>query len=205
MNIPGSLVFGGYDRSRVCGPSNLEINVPFSLLILTLTSPIVDSDTPYFPCKAYFPPSSAPEYHVGRAFRQAAFIGMNWNPIPTKWWLAQAPRPQALQSSITGIDNCSTEIPSIADASLLAESWKGIWTPFPSGDSHCTVSLSFGLSTAGIAGVAAAFDIVGLALLGVAISWLCCTGRRVPSKKKSVAPVCNTTTDYLVGKPELEA
>ena len=109
---------------------NLTIRVPFALLNLTLTPPLVNTATPYFPCKSFAPPKS-PHYHLGRAFLQAAFIGMNWHN--SKWWMAQAPGPQALPSNITSLQNSSETITAIAGQSLWASSWDGFWTPLPGG------------------------------------------------------------------------
>jgi len=209
INSPAYLQF---TFERVGGQSNLEINVPFSLLNLTLTSPITDSDTPYFPCKAYVPSASAPEFHLGRAFLQAAFIGMNWDIIPTRWWLAQAPGPQAVQPSVTAIVNGTTEISPVADASLWTESWNGIWTPLPtSANSSSTSSASpnrnsnienGGLSTGAIAGIAVACGIVGLVLLGFVLFWFYRGGRRSPQMTSSPA---YTAHSEPVSKPELDS
>jgi hypothetical protein len=209
INSPAYLQF---TFERVGGQSNLEINVPFSLLNLTLTSPITDSDTPYFPCKAYVPSSSAPEFHLGRAFLQAAFIGMNWDIIPTKWWLAQAPGPQAVQPSVTTIVNSTTEISPVADASLWTESWNGIWTPLPtSANSSSTSSASpnrnsnienGGLSTGARAGIAVACGVVGLVLLGFVLFWFYRRGRRSPQMTSSPAYTANSEP---ISKPELDS
>jgi hypothetical protein len=112
-------------------PGNMTINVPFSLLNLTLTPPLAEAPTQYFPCKSYTPsgPNSEPynEYHLGRAFLQAAFIGMNWHE--NIWWMAQAPGPKHLAPFTVALDNSTTSIQS-NDASLSwFETWGGILTP----------------------------------------------------------------------------
>ena len=54
---------------------NLTIKVPFQLLNLTLQAPLMSQDTQYFPCQ----PTQGSRYSnsLGRAFLQAAFIGVN--------------------------------------------------------------------------------------------------------------------------------
>ena len=69
------------------GAGNLTIKVPFKLLNLTLDAPIVSTPQPYFPC---YPLVSADnEFVLGRAFLQAALIGVNWESA--KWFIGQAP------------------------------------------------------------------------------------------------------------------
>jgi hypothetical protein len=73
---------------------NITINVPFSLLNLTLTSPLVNIPTPYFPCNPVGYGKVYPQYTLGRAFLQAAFVGVNWQFDGLgNWFLAQAPGP----------------------------------------------------------------------------------------------------------------
>ena len=66
---------------------NLTIKVPFQLLNLTLDAPIVSTPQQYFPCR----PSNTADnrYYFGKAFLQAAYIGINWEN--KKWFLGQAP------------------------------------------------------------------------------------------------------------------
>ncbi|RMZ73479.1 aspartic-type endopeptidase [Pyrenophora seminiperda CCB06] len=113
---------------------NVTIKVPFSLLNLTLSSPITQNPVPYFPCQAYEPSSSAVPYILGRAFLQAAFIGRNWNRQVS--WLGQAPGPGL---SRNGLGNVMVDIADgdvdlrdvFMNAELFMESWAGYWTVLP--------------------------------------------------------------------------
>ena len=118
---------------RSGGASDLSINVPFALLNLTLSSPLADPPVPYFPCKAYTPPGAAGtatgDYHLGRAFLQAAFLGAHWTN--GQFWLAQAPGPGALTPSITSITNSTSTIDTFTDQGLWNSSWSQYWSPVP--------------------------------------------------------------------------
>ncbi|KAF4636541.1 hypothetical protein G7Y89_g1542 [Cudoniella acicularis] len=73
---------------------NFTINVPFRLLNLTLTSPLVTTPTQYFPCKPFQLDGSG--YALGRSFMQATFLGVNWQTGGEgkgSWFLGQAPGP----------------------------------------------------------------------------------------------------------------
>ncbi|KAJ9615311.1 hypothetical protein H2200_001386 [Cladophialophora chaetospira] len=138
---------------------NMTIKVPFALLNLTLTPPLMDDPTQYFPCKSYSPQGpnsqSGNEYHLGRAFLQAAFIGMNWNQ--DIWWMAQAPGPYRLPvpDTIT-ILNSTTELQPGGNSSAWAASWSNILKPLcihgESVSSNCASS-DTGLSTSAKAGI----------------------------------------------------
>lgn len=150
-------------------PGNMTIKVPFALLNLTLTSPLVEVPTQYFPCKSYTPLGSntnaGNEYHLGRAFLQAAFIGMNWNR--NIWWMAQAPGPKQLAQYSVPLDNSTITLASSGDASEWLESWSDILTPLPNAvapNSEADDSRNTGLSTGAKAGIG-----VGVALGVVAI------------------------------------
>ena len=73
---------------------NITIKVPFQLLNLTLTQPIVDQPTAYFPCK----PNPYSNLELGRAFLQAAFLGFEYENNLS--YIAQAPGPDMEQSII---------------------------------------------------------------------------------------------------------
>lgn len=104
---------------------NMTIKVPFALLNLTLASPIISTPTQYFPC---FPGHGATgRFSLGRAFLQAAFVGVNWQTGNGAWFLAQAPGPNipttTAPTSIGASDN--DIISSTAD---WAETWNGFWS-----------------------------------------------------------------------------
>lgn len=111
------------------GPSSttpLSILLPLPLLNLTLTPPLVKTATPYFPCRPFDPPSSSEAgpnaYFLGRAFFQAAFVGMNWEQ--GKFFIAQAPGPNAGASQIVPLD---PEATTVAAAASGIEAWMGSW------------------------------------------------------------------------------
>ena len=159
---------------------NFTINVPFSLLNLTLTAPLTDSPTSYFPCKA----ETQTHYQLGRAFLQAAFVGVNWDGFngSAAWWLAQAPGPTTpTQLQIQAIGNTDTSIP--ASQVDWASTWADTWTPLSdaaaqtsttssasstgsnASNSAVNNAVSSGLSTGAKAGIGVACGIVGLALI----------------------------------------
>ncbi|RAO69775.1 uncharacterized protein BHQ10_005787 [Talaromyces amestolkiae] len=75
----------------------MTIKVPFVLLDLKLESPLVDESTAYFPCMGT---ANGGLNVLGRAFLQAAFVGVNWatkGQEQGNWFLAQAPGPGYLR------------------------------------------------------------------------------------------------------------
>jgi hypothetical protein len=175
---------------------NMTINVPFALLNLTLTAPLTTTPTQYFPCKA----ETEAQYQLGRAFLQAAFVGVNWFGFngSAAWWLAQAPGPTTpTQVNIQAIGNTDTSIP--ASSVDWASTWADTWTPLADSSSATTSgtssptnsagvttdpsnnsSKSSGLSTGAKAGIGVACGIVGLALIIGAIMYFVRRGSNVP-------------------------
>jgi hypothetical protein len=150
---------------------NITINVPFMLLNLTLSAPLTNQPTQYFPCNA----QSYGRYSLGRAFLQAAFIGQNWNTNGNTgvWWLAQAPGPNiSPQSNVQAIQDQDSAISSSSND--WAASWTRTWTPLvgqsaaspsPSSSSAASKSLtSGGLSTGAKAGIGAGVSVCTLAI-----------------------------------------
>ncbi|KAL8727697.1 MAG: hypothetical protein Q9166_005870 [cf. Caloplaca sp. 2 TL-2023] len=114
---------------------NLTIKVPFQLLNLTLEQPLTTTTTPYFPCQ---PPQGfinfgqgPTPYSLGRAFLQAAFIGVNWDQGLGHWYLAQAPGPN------TAINPVPTLFTEDMNGSLIdwSDTWKIHWTALPENNS----------------------------------------------------------------------
>ena len=107
---------------------NLTIKVPFGLLNLTLGPPLVDEPTQYFPCTT---PQNSASYSLGRAFLQAAFIGVDWDQGLGQWFLAQAPGPNTAsipsQKTITDMSLESSD-------NQWADTWRPLWTPLPDPD-----------------------------------------------------------------------
>ncbi|GLA66838.1 hypothetical protein AtubIFM54640_009424 [Aspergillus tubingensis] len=103
----------------------ITIKVPFALLNLTLEAPLVKTPTQYFPCMAT---NSTPV--LGRAFLQAAFIGVNW--LGGKWFLAQAPGPGGsfIVDTVSIGDNDST---ISATTNSWEATWKSTWKAIPAG------------------------------------------------------------------------
>lgn len=165
INSPSYLKF---IFQRPAGRLDIEIKVPFALLNLTLKSPIVDTPTQYFPCRPF--DSDGSEYHLGRAFLQAAFLGMNWGT--SKWWLAQAPGPGSLTSSIASITNGTKSLTTSAPSDFWEESWKQALNDLPnpqsSGSSNKNEERNHSLSGGAIAGAAVGASVGGLSLLGLA-------------------------------------
>ncbi|ELR02107.1 hypothetical protein GMDG_05267 [Pseudogymnoascus destructans 20631-21] len=104
---------------------NITIKVPFSLLNLTLTSPIISTPTLYFPCF----PGLAPRgiFSLGRSFLQAAFIGVNWQTGKGVWYLAQAPGPNT-PTTIAPTAIQPTDNSIISSTTDWADTWSGFWT-----------------------------------------------------------------------------
>lgn len=129
--------------------NDFSIKVPFALLNLTLTPPLVDTEQAYFPCKSYampddVAPESADVYFLGRAFLQAAFVGVNWSKNRGIWWLAQAPGPGAITEYIEGLDNSTEELPPGTDGAKWFDGWKSVLEPLSSGEKETDQSNGHG-------------------------------------------------------------
>lgn len=130
QNITSSPAYMSFTFEKdAANDQNITIKVPFQLLKLTLQEPLVEKNTTYFPC---YPSES---YILGRAFLQAAFIGVNWGNGTGggKWALAQAPGPAigtGNQLSIA-VDDVSVA----ASQNSWEASWDGYWVPLSAEDS----------------------------------------------------------------------
>ena len=106
---------------------NATIKVPFALLNLTLTPPLVSEPTPYFPCRPLDLGNGVPvkSYFLGRAFLQQAFYAIDFSALTN--WLGQAPGPNIPSGEIQGS-------PTGEDASFLypfqrsSMSWERTWS-----------------------------------------------------------------------------
>ncbi|OQD70235.1 hypothetical protein PENDEC_c025G00722 [Penicillium decumbens] len=149
----------------------ITIKVPFALLNLTLEAPLVTTPTQYFPCMGT---DSNPV--LGRAFLQAAFVGVNWSK--GDWFLAQAPGPDS-----SFIENIIIINPSTTSITGSENSWEGTWDSFwtvlSSANSSVNSSTSFpqssssgtpsaGLSTGAKAGVGAGAGVGALVIIAAA-------------------------------------
>jgi hypothetical protein len=151
-------------------------------LNLTLQAPLVDADTPYFPC---MPTSN--NYLLGRSFLQAAFVAVNWGTGEGagNWFLAQAPGPNVPSTpSVTAIEVTDTTVKSSQDS--WEASWSSHWTPLPSSSSISSGTPSGptsgptsdgGLSIGAKAGIGVGCAVVALIILA-AIGFLCIRSRR---------------------------
>ncbi|KAI1382998.1 acid protease [Hypoxylon trugodes] len=165
---------------------NVTISVPFRHLNLTLTAPLVEKATQYFPC--YAGPSKS--YTLGRAFLQDAFVGANWGT--KSWWLAQAPGPNVPAPSVVELQNEDSIKASTND---WKESWSGSWkalspdevgssasvsAPSATVSQDATGAQTTGLSTGAKAGIGVGVGIAGLALIG-AIAFFFLRRRNTPA------------------------
>ncbi|KAJ5452899.1 hypothetical protein N7445_001082 [Penicillium cf. griseofulvum] len=145
---------------------DITIKVPFALLNLTLEAPLVNTPTQYFPCMAT---NSTPA--LGRAFLQAAFVGVNWSK--KSWFLAQAPGPDySYIQNVVDISDSDTAIKSSGNS--WEPTWENTWTvlaPTNSSTTNLTTSTttgSTGLSTGAKAGIGAGCGIAALAAVAAA-------------------------------------
>lgn len=146
----------------ISGPLyNITIKVPFQLLNLTLESPLTSTPTPYFPCKPLDPTHGL--WALGRAFLQAAFVGLDFehNYI----YLAQAPGPamgESVVKAFTPYDGSFwPKKPETNPISEFETSWLPSWTVLegekqpdeqPDEKKPNGVGLRLGLSTGAIVG-----------------------------------------------------
>ncbi|KAL2059834.1 hypothetical protein VTL71DRAFT_9989 [Oculimacula yallundae] len=114
--------------------SIVTISVPFPLLALTLAPPLAPSPAglKYFPCAPLLvgatSANGAPAAILGRAFLQAAFIGVNWSDQSgATWFMAQAPGPNTPgTASIEEISAVKTNI--VQSPNEWIRSWNGGWS-----------------------------------------------------------------------------
>jgi hypothetical protein len=171
---------------------NITIKVPFALLNLTLEAPLVNTPTPYFPCFG-----TEGNYALGRAFFQAAFIGVNYGAGIVgigNWFLAQAPGPGFSQTSVTPIEESASELTGSGDS--WEATWASHWSPLTVSNStsggkatathnsttpvakatspgvKSDVPESEGLSTGARAGIGAACGVAGLVSIALIVWWL---------------------------------
>ncbi|KAL8945934.1 MAG: hypothetical protein Q9222_007600 [Ikaeria aurantiellina] len=146
--------------------ANLTIKIPFQLLNLTLEQPLIDVPTPYFPCQ---PPQGSATYSLGRAFLQAAFIGVNWDQGLGHWYLAQAPGPNTAENPTQTLFTENM----ISSSTNWSDTWMTHWTALPVTDVNTTGETaskkSDGLSSGAYAGIgigcALVVGIIGLFLV----------------------------------------
>ena len=160
-------------RLNQSNSQNLTINVPFKLLNLTLEAPLASTPTQYFPCR---PLTGGGSYTLGRAFLQAAFVGVNWQTdLNGVWFSAQAPGPNTPSTAVvTSIGFSDTNI--TPSPNQWIDSWRGSWTVLDESPGSNTMSNNGGSAAlvssfapgkiAGIV-VACAIFVAGLGLLSI--------------------------------------
>jgi hypothetical protein len=180
---------------------NMTINVPFKLLNLTLEEPLAHTPTQYFPCR---PVTNGGSYTLGRAFLQAAFVGVNWqSDLNGSWFLAQAPGLNTPSTAVvTPIRFSDTSISSSSNQWI--DSWKGSWTVLdesssssnttatgsdttPSATNSSASSTSSSLGTKGISHSAIAGIILGCVAVALALLSFFLIHRR--KRRSTPAPV----------------
>ncbi|RAH64153.1 putative aspartic-type endopeptidase [Aspergillus aculeatinus CBS 121060] len=114
--------------------ANITIKIPFAVLNLTLTPPLVAQPTPYFPCRGTT--TAGAVYALGRAFCRPHFGSGTGN-----WFLAQAPGPNLQTPSTTVIQPEDTTV--LGSDNGWEDSWSGVWTALP----VATVAASASAST----------------------------------------------------------
>jgi len=164
------------------------ISVPFALLNLTLTSPIVSSATQYFPCKPWTPDATG--YTLGNAFLQSAFLAQNWQQ--NKLFLAQAPGPDFLSSSIQKIGYTDTTLTPARNPPSWEDSWSSTLKALPARSSAApsTAKDSSVISGGTIAGIVVGV-IAGLAIVG-GLVWFFLRRRKQSTSHGSLSEVPNT-------------
>ena len=189
------------------GPTgNLTIKAPFQLFNLTLEAPLVSNPTPYFPCQP--PQAQGGSYSLGRAFLQAAFIGVSWTGQGnSEWYLAQAPGPNT--------DSNPHRMPltiasPIGLSNNWADTWRGYWTALPnstvsatpgntssprSSPSTLPTQKSHSLPGDAIAGIAVGAVCAVLVAIGVAVLLL---RRRRGGNPRAVQPNAEGINDTRV-------
>ena len=171
------------------GAETFAINVPFQLLNLTLDTPLSSSPLQYFPCQPPQDPNNQ-QYGLGRAFLQAAFVGVNWGDGQKQWFLAQAPGPHI--SSITDYKPIENgEVPAGNGGSWVG-SWNNSWTPLaaPTSNGSSVATQAPAPNKSGLAGGAIAGIAVGavvVVLIGIALGVFAWRRKRASSSQSQTA------------------
>ena len=124
--------------------ANITIKVPFQLLNLTLEPPIVKYRQSYFPCRPFNSSDGDGNYFLGKAFLQAAFIGINWET--ETYFMAQAPGPEVSQPMIQSIGPSDMSVSSLS-IEAFATSWSKSWTLLTSQSNGVTIGNGLNANT----------------------------------------------------------
>ncbi|KAF3912478.1 hypothetical protein ABW20_dc0104802 [Dactylellina cionopaga] len=185
---------------RISASQNFTIKIPFALLDLNLTAPLVTATQAYFPCMgAKLDAESGNGAIMGRAFYQATFIAQSYET--RKFWIAQAPGPSYITPYIQSIDKTalSLDAPASGDDTWIS-SWNSTWKVVPlelttktsvipssktSSASSPTSKPGVGISTGAIAGIATSTVI----LLLFALVFLLWRRRKKTTSTPSLIPL----------------
>jgi hypothetical protein len=150
------------------------INVPFSLLNLTLGPPLVNTPTQYFSCNAGFDyGKSYGEYTLGKAFLQAAFLGVNWGLNGDgSWFLAQAPGPNTPSQAVVKEIGLNDHFVNPSE-----NVWNDTWTVIPGSSKGNGTSdgesvqekKGRGLGKGAIVGIAVGVVVLSIGCFGAAV------------------------------------
>lgn len=138
------------------GSDEFRIKVPFSVLDLTLESPIVSTSTPHFPCKSV--DSKENRYFLGRAFLQASYLAIHW-PI-NSFYLAHAAGPDSGEPEIAPFDQTGyNRLLGSIDNTFLS-TWQSRWNKLSASENGTAIpsvsSSAMSPSSPGFAGGAKA-------------------------------------------------
>ncbi|KAJ5721340.1 uncharacterized protein N7483_009274 [Penicillium malachiteum] len=186
----------------------IVIKVPFALLNLTLSAPLVEVDTAYFPLM----PTSGTSV-LGRAFLQSTFYGVHWSE--QYWFLSQAPGPDYnFIKDVISIEPTTTSI--TGTSSNWEDTWASYWTALPSSvasnnsqtnatntASATASSSSTGLSTDAKIGIGAGCGFAALVIIILA-AWFCIRRRQKAKKVHSLPPRYSSEPPLIYQGPPLE-
>lgn len=172
------------------GPSSTTINIPFALLNLTLGTPLVSSDTQYFPCSPWTPSSAG--YYLGRSFLQGALLAQNWNT--STLFLAQAPGPGVTDTYIKTIAYTDTTISLAGSQPSWDSTWSSTLKALPVNTNSTTSGTTSGTTSksstsSSLSGGAIAGIVIGvialLALIAVLVFFVRRRGRRNQASQRT--------------------
>ncbi|KAF2139777.1 uncharacterized protein K452DRAFT_320370 [Aplosporella prunicola CBS 121167] len=202
IQSPHYISFSFYTDGRA--GSMASIQIPFALLSLNLTYPLVASETPYFPCRPFDPSkNTGPNTILGRAFLQGAFLAHNWDSKTS--WLSQAPGPSFSPEDVHAIDPETTTLAAAQKMQPWNTTWEGVLTPLRKTTNSSRGSPDEdhgGLSTGAKAGIGVGAAVGGILLLGAA--WLLLRRRkRGPEENLPQQPLPKEAPAYNMPPPGL--
>lgn len=110
--------------------ANLTIKVPFQLLNLTLTPPLVETPTQYLPCRPTR--TGWGIFQLGRAFLQSAFMFTNFET--ETMMMAQGPGPDMGQSVLRSVQAKNRDIIETESIDTWVDTWASTWGLSPTSD-----------------------------------------------------------------------